>query len=63
MRMGAIRAYLLLLGFFLGFFPWAPVQSETYPDKPVRLIVPLSAGSAAEFGDLIRREMPSWRRS
>ena len=48
MRMGAIRAYLFLLGFFLGFFPWAQVQSQTYPDKAVRLIVPLSAGSAVD---------------
>jgi tripartite-type tricarboxylate transporter receptor subunit TctC len=35
---------LLLLGFILSF----TVQSQAYPDKPVRLIVPLSAGSAVD---------------
>jgi tripartite-type tricarboxylate transporter receptor subunit TctC len=35
---------LLLLGFILSF----TVQSQVYPDKPVRLIVPLSAGSAVD---------------
>jgi tripartite-type tricarboxylate transporter receptor subunit TctC len=35
---------LLLLGFVLSF----PAQSQVYPDKPVRLIVPLSAGSAVD---------------
>jgi tripartite-type tricarboxylate transporter receptor subunit TctC len=44
MRMAAIKAYLFALG--IAFSINTPGQ--TYPDKPVRLIVPLSAGSAVD---------------
>jgi len=44
MRIAGIRTYLVALGCLISI----PVQGQTYPDKPVRLIVPLSAGSAVD---------------
>jgi tripartite-type tricarboxylate transporter receptor subunit TctC len=44
MRMAGIRAYFVVLGWLLSI----SVQAQGYPDKPVRLIVPLSAGSAVD---------------
>ena len=44
MRMASIKAYLLAAGCLLSI----PASGQAYPDKPVRLIVPFSAGSAVD---------------
>jgi tripartite-type tricarboxylate transporter receptor subunit TctC len=44
MRMAGIRTYLFALGVLISI----PVEGQSYPDKPVRLIVPFSAGSAVD---------------
>src|SRR3954453_11143112 len=44
MRMASIRAYLFAVGCLLSI----STQGQTYPQKPVHLIVPFSAGSAVD---------------
>ena len=44
MRMASIRAYLFAVGCLLSI----PALGQTYPNKPVHLIVPFSAGSAVD---------------
>jgi tripartite-type tricarboxylate transporter receptor subunit TctC len=44
MRMASIRAYLFAVGCLLSI----PTQGQTWPNKPVHLIVPFSAGSAVD---------------
>src|SRR4026208_1220050 len=44
MRMAGIRTYLFALGVLISL----PVEGQSYPEKPVRLIVPFSAGSAVD---------------